>query len=128
MTAPADRSGVRCRCTCPGATVWLTGGPAADRLAAAYALAERLLAEERRVEVLDRFDELGTDARRIGLVAEVLARNGVVAVVPCAPETLAAVRARHSASNTRYVEICVTGRRSPEESVRAAHGRLLGPH
>ncbi|MFE6287215.1 adenylyl-sulfate kinase [Streptomyces sp. NPDC057877] len=128
MTARSDRGGVRCRCTCPGATVWVTGDCAADRLAAAYALAERLHAERRRVEVLDRFDDLGTDARRVGLIAEVLARNGVVAVVPCAPRTMAAVRARHAASDTRYLEVCVDGRRSPQESALAVHGRLAGRH
>ncbi|MFD0318733.1 hypothetical protein [Streptomyces flavalbus] len=119
---------MHCRCSCPGATVWVTGDPAADRLAAAYALAERLHGEGRRVEVLDRFDELCTDARRVGLIAEVLARNGVVAVVPCAPRAMAVVRARHQASDTRYLEVCVNGRMSPEESVLAIHGQLTGGH
>ncbi|MEV0634004.1 hypothetical protein AB0I77_03315 [Streptomyces sp. NPDC050619] len=116
----------RYRCTCPGATVWVTGPPLADRLAAAYALADRLAAERRRVEVLDRFDGPGTNAERAGLLAEVLARNGVVAIVPCAAEAVAAVRARHEASGTRYVEVCVAGRESPQDSVAAVQGLLAG--
>lgn len=98
----------------------------ADRLAAAYALAERLLGEGRRVEVLDRFDALCTDAHRVGIVAEVLARNGVVAVVPCAPRAMAAVRARHRARDTRYLEVRVNGHLGPEESVLAVHRQLTG--
>lgn len=117
----------RCRCSCPGATVWVTGRPLADRLAAAYALAERLLAQARRVTVLDRYDDLRADAARLGLVAEVLARNGLVVIVPCAAEGFAAVRSRHEASGTRYVEVSVTGRKSPEESASAVLGRLV-PH
>jgi adenylylsulfate kinase len=103
----------------------VTGRATADRRAAAYALAERLLAERRRVEVLDRFHGPAVDAERTGLTAEVLARNGVVAIVPCAPEGLAAVRARHEASGTRYVEVCVAGRDSPEDSASAVHSLLV---
>ncbi|MER5882908.1 adenylyl-sulfate kinase, partial [Streptomyces sp. NPDC001941] len=36
-----------------GATVWLTGLPSAGKTTIAYALAERLRGEGRRVEVLD---------------------------------------------------------------------------
>ncbi|MGW0762847.1 hypothetical protein ACWD1Y_41355 [Streptomyces sp. NPDC002814] len=104
----------------------MTGRTTADRRAAAYALAERLLAERRRVEVLDRFHDPAMDAERMGLMAEVLARNGVVAIVPCAPEGLAAVRVRHEASGTRYVEMCVAGRDSPEDSAAAVHSLLVG--
>lgn len=117
---------VKCRCTCPGATVWVTGEPAADRRAAAYALAERLLTEHRRVEVLDRFHGPAMDAEHTGLIAEVLARNGIVAIVPCSPEGIAAVRARHEASGTRYVEVCVAGRDSPQDSAAAVHSLLVG--
>ncbi|CCK25144.1 hypothetical protein BN159_0765 [Streptomyces davaonensis JCM 4913] len=115
----------RCRCTCPGATVWVTGRPLADRLAAAYALAERLLAQGRRVTVLDRYDDLSADAAHLGLAAEVLARNGLVAIVPCATDGVEAVRSRHEASGTRYVELSVTDRTSPEESALAALGRIV---
>ncbi|MFF3502372.1 hypothetical protein [Streptomyces sp. NPDC003247] len=104
----------------------MTGPSTADRLAAAYALAERLTAEWRRVEVLDRYDDLGADTRRTGLLAEVLARNGVVAIVPCAPRSVAAVRDRHAASGTRYVEVRVDERDTPERTAAAMHGLLAG--
>ncbi|MEU9736675.1 hypothetical protein [Streptomyces sp. NPDC048002] len=103
----------------------MTGLPLADRLAAAYALAERLTARDRRVTVLDRYDDLRADVARLGLVAEVLARNGVIVVVPCAEEGSAAVRIRHEASGTRYLEVSVTGRKSPEESASDVIGRLV---
>jgi adenylylsulfate kinase len=108
--------------------VWLTGAPTADRRSAAYALAERLQAEQRRVEVLDRLDGPFADAGRVGLMAEVLARNGVVVIVPCAAESVAAVRERHQASGTRYLEVQVpvAGQRSPEASTAAVHGLLVG--
>ncbi|MDX3044912.1 adenylyl-sulfate kinase, partial [Streptomyces caniscabiei] len=51
-----------------------------------------------------------TNVQRIGLVAEVLARNGVVALVPViAPyaESRDAVRRRHRAGGTPYVEVHV---------------------
>jgi adenylylsulfate kinase len=105
--------------------VWVTGSSTADRLAAAYALADRLRSEQRRVEVLDRPDYLGADAGPMGLVAEVLARNGVVAIVPCAAEGLAAVRARHEKSGTRYVEVCVAGQPGPQDAAVEVHGHLV---
>lgn len=112
-------------CTCrPGATVWLTGLPSAGKTTIAHELAGRLRAEGRRVEVLDG-DEIRTSlsaglgfgradrdahVRRVGLVAEVLARNGVVALVPViAPyeDSRRAVRERHTSSATAYVEVHV---------------------
>jgi adenylylsulfate kinase len=110
------------RCTCPGATVWVTGACTADRLAAAYALAERLTAEGRRVEVLDRYDDLEGDPRRTGLLAEVLARNGIVAIVPCTTRGVTAVRDRHAASGTRYVEIDVDEPAGQEYPVATMYG------
>ncbi|MFE3558759.1 adenylyl-sulfate kinase, partial [Streptomyces sp. NPDC059193] len=79
-----------------GATVWLTGLPSAGKTTIAYALAERLRAEGHRVEVLDgdeirEFLSAGlgfgradrhTNVQRIGFVAELLASNGVKALVP----------------------------------------------
>jgi adenylylsulfate kinase len=107
-----------------GATVWLTGLPSAGKTTIARILGSRLKAEGHRVEVLDgdeirRFLSAGlgfsradrnTNVQRIGLVAEVLARNGVLAVVPViAPyaDSREAVRARHEKSGTPYIEVHV---------------------
>ncbi|HEX2046248.1 MAG TPA: adenylyl-sulfate kinase [Acidimicrobiales bacterium] len=78
-----------------GLTVWLTGLPSAGKTTIAHALEKRLLADGHRVEVLDG-DVLRThltrglgfsredreeNVRRIGFVAHLLSRNGVVVVV-----------------------------------------------
>jgi len=78
-----------------GLTVWLTGLPSAGKTTIAHALEKRLLTGGHRVEVLDG-DVLRThltrglgfsredreeNVRRIGFVAHLLSRNGVVAVV-----------------------------------------------
>ncbi|WP_409468631.1 hypothetical protein [Streptomyces sp. HC307] len=104
----------------------MTGRSLADRRAAAYVLAERLTAEGRRAEVLDGLDAPGSEARRVGMMAEVLARNGIVAIVPHTAESVAAVRIRHEASGTRYIDLSVTERDSPEDSALAGHGLLAG--
>lgn len=107
-----------------GATVWLTGLPSAGKTTIAYELADLLRAEGRQVEVLDgdeirEFISAGlgfsredrhTNVQRIGFVAELLARNGVTALVPViAPyaESRAAVRKRHEENDTPYLEIHV---------------------
>ena len=112
-------------CTCrPAATVWLTGLPSAGKTTIAYDLAERLRDDRYRVEVLDGDEIRATlsaglgfsrsdryaNVQRIGLLAEVLARNGIFALVPViAPyrDSRAAVRERHLASGTPYVEVHV---------------------
>ena len=107
-----------------GATVWLTGLSGAGKTTVAEALAERLRSEGRAVEVLDG-DELRTNlsaglgfsredrsthVRRVGFVAELLARHGVVSLVPViAPyaDARADVRAHHDKQGTPYVEVHV---------------------
>src|SRR6185436_12029244 len=90
----------------------------------AYELAGRLREEGRRVEVLDgdeirEFISAGlgfsredrhTNVQRIGFLAELLARNGVTALVPViAPyaDSREAVRGRHEENGTTYLEVHV---------------------
>lgn len=107
-----------------GATVWLTGLPSAGKSTVARELAGRLRAEGRRVEILDG-DELrahltadlgfsradrDTNVARVGFVARLLARNGVVVLVPViAPYAAArdAVRAAHEADDVAFAEVHV---------------------
>ncbi|MEU8655049.1 adenylyl-sulfate kinase [Streptomyces sp. NPDC048737] len=107
-----------------GATVWLTGLPSAGKTTLARAVAERLAATGRRAEVLDgdeirRFlsQELGftradrhTNVTRIGFLAQTLASHGVLVLAPViAPyaASRAAVRERHAAGGTAYLEVHV---------------------
>ncbi|MGV9944324.1 adenylyl-sulfate kinase [Streptomyces sp. NPDC003401] len=105
-------------------TVWLTGLPSAGKTTIAHELATRLRAQGHRVEVLDG-DEIRealsaglgfsradrhTNVQRIGYVAELLARNGILALVPViAPyaDSREAVRKRHDANRTPYIEVHV---------------------
>jgi adenylylsulfate kinase len=108
----------------PGATVWLTGLPSAGKSTIARALAATLRADGHQVELLDG-DELrthltadlgfsradrDTNVRRVGFVAGLLARNGVIALVPViAPYAAAraAVRADHDVDGTAFIEVHV---------------------
>ncbi|MER7780370.1 adenylyl-sulfate kinase [Streptomyces sp. NPDC096191] len=107
-----------------GATVWLTGLPSSGKSTLARAVAERLRATGRGVEVLDgdeirRFLSAGlgfsradrhTNVTRIGFLAQTLASHGVLVLAPViAPyaASRAAVRARHAAAGTAYVEVHV---------------------
>ncbi|MDT0611595.1 adenylyl-sulfate kinase [Streptomyces lancefieldiae] len=107
-----------------GATVWLTGLPSAGKTTIAHELAGRLREQGHRVELLDgdeirEFLSAGlgfsredrhTNVQRIGFVAELLARNGVTVLVPViAPyaDSRDAVRKRHEAAGTAYVEVHV---------------------
>ncbi|MEU1041201.1 adenylyl-sulfate kinase [Streptomyces sp. NPDC005551] len=107
-----------------GATIWLTGLPSAGKTTIANELAGRLREEGHRVEVLDG-DEIReflssglgfsradrhTNVQRIGFLADLLARNGVKALVPViAPfaDSREAVRERHRASGAAYLEVHV---------------------
>ncbi|WP_188268644.1 MULTISPECIES: adenylyl-sulfate kinase [unclassified Streptomyces] len=107
-----------------GATIWLTGLPSAGKTTIAYELAGRLREEGHRVEVLDgdeirEFLSAGlgfsredrhTNVQRIGFVAELLASQGVQVLVPViAPyaDSREAVRKRHQAEGTAFVEVHV---------------------
>jgi adenylylsulfate kinase len=107
-----------------GATVWLTGLPSAGKSTIATAVAARLRAAGRRVEILDG-DEVrtnlsaglgfsradrDTNVRRIGWVARLLASHGVVVLVPViAPYAQARdeVRAAHVSASVPFVEVYV---------------------
>jgi adenylylsulfate kinase len=89
----------------------------------AAALAERLRAQHRRVEVLDGAVGLGAPGDtaaaavlRTGLVAEILARNGIaVLVTGLAPDerALASVRERHREGGVPFLTLPPGG--SPDE-------------
>lgn len=133
-----------------GATVWLTGLSGAGKTTIAEAVASSLRADGREVEVLDG-DELrrglsaglgfsredrDTHVRRVGFVAELLARHGVITLVPViAPyaATRDEVRSQHDAHGTGYLEVHVAtplaecARRDVKGLyARAASGELTG--
>lgn len=111
-------------CEC-GVTVLLTGLPSAGKTTIAFLLAERLRGAGHRVEVLDGDamrktlsaglgfgrEDRHENLQRIGLMAEVLARNGVIVLVPVvAPyaDSRDAVRRRHTANGTTFLEVHVS--------------------
>lgn len=107
-----------------GVTAWLTGLPSAGKSSIAEATATLAASRGLAVQVLDG-DELRrtlcaglgfsredriTNVRRIGYVAELLARNGIIALVAViAPHRVArdAVRAHHERAGTRFLEVHV---------------------
>ena len=106
-----------------GVTVWLTGLPSAGKSTIARALEKKLLDHGERVEVLDgdvvrthltrdlgfTREDRDENVRRIGFVASLLARNGVVVLCPViAPYRQARdeVRAMHDAG--KFVEVYVS--------------------
>jgi adenylylsulfate kinase len=104
--------------------VWLTGLPSAGKTTVAHAAAARLREKGLRVEVLDgdavrehlsaglgftRSDR-EINIARIGFVAELLARNGVLvlaAVISPYATSRAEVRNRHEVSGVPYLEVHV---------------------
>lgn len=126
--APADRHRPHPphehRCA-GGATVWLTGLPSAGKSTIAGGVARRLRRERCGVEVLDgdiirthlsrglgySREDRAVNIRRIGFVAEMLARNGVIVLVAAiAPhaDVREDVRAGHARSGTPFVEVYVS--------------------
>jgi adenylylsulfate kinase len=108
----------------PGMTVWMTGLPSAGKSTLANALADRLRAEGRRVEVLDG-DEVrlhlsqglgygradrAVNIGRIGWVARLLASHGVVAIsAAIAPyaDVRESVRASHAEAGVPFTEVYI---------------------
>jgi len=107
--------------TAQGTTVWLTGLPSAGKTTIAHALAERLRAAGARVEVLDGdavrehlTADLGysradrdTNVRRIGFVAHLLSRNGVLAICSLISPYRAAREEIRALHDGRYFEVFV---------------------
>lgn len=108
-----------------GVTVWFTGLPSSGKSTIAAGLAAQLRDEGFRVEVLDGDEirrnltpDLGfsradreENVRRIGHIAMLLARNGVIVLVPViAPyaEARDKVRAAHAESGVEFFEVYVT--------------------
>ena len=123
-------------------TLWLTGLPSAGKSTVARAAAAALAQAGYRVEVLDGDElrrglcaDLGfsradreTNVRRIGIAAELLARNGIIVLVPViAPyaDGRAAVRAHHEGRGTRFREAFVDTPQSvcAERDVKGLYAR-----
>ncbi|MEL6438217.1 MAG: adenylyl-sulfate kinase [Cyanobacteria bacterium J06621_8] len=103
-----------------GAAVWFTGFSGAGKSTIAGALTDKLKSEGVRLEVLDG-DEIrenltkglgfskedrDTNIRRIGFVAKLLARNGVIVLVPVI-SPYRAIREEMRASIENFVEVFV---------------------
>src|SRR5918995_5741815 len=134
-----------------GATLWFTGLPSAGKSTIAQALADRLVAAGHRVQVLDgdevrphlsaglgySREDRDRNVQRIGWVARLLARHGVVVLVPViAPYAAAreAVRADHHAAGVPFAEVYVSTSLEVAESrdvkglyAKARRGGLNGP-
>jgi adenylylsulfate kinase len=107
-----------------GATVWFTGLPSAGKTTLAHAVAGLLRPDGNRVEVLDGdvvreslsaglgFSRADREANidRIGFVADLLARNGVLVLAAVISPYVTArdrVRDRHAGSGTAFLEVHV---------------------
>lgn len=108
-------------CRGDGVTVWLTGLSGAGKSTIAATLAQRLRERGRPVEVLDgdivrenlskglgfSKEDRDTNIRRIGFVAQLLTRNGVIVLV-AAISPYRAVRDEVRAMIGKFVEVHVT--------------------
>ncbi|WP_132121609.1 adenylyl-sulfate kinase [Actinocrispum wychmicini] len=107
-----------------GVTVWLTGLPSSGKTTIAHEVAARLAERGTRSQILDGDElreqlcaDLGfsrvdreTNVRRVGFVAELLARNGITALVPVIAPYAGSreeVRAHHLRAGTSYLEAFV---------------------
>jgi adenylylsulfate kinase len=133
-----------------GATLWFTGLPSSGKSTIAHALADRLIADGVRVQVLDGdavrphlsaglgFSRADRDINvtRIGWVARLLAGHGVVVLVPViAPyaSARAQVRDDHAAAGVPFAEVFVATALEVAESrdvkglyARARAGEISG--
>lgn len=105
-----------------GLTVWLTGLPSSGKTTLATGLGERLRAAGRRVEVLDGdivrthlSHDLGfsphdraENIRRVGYVANLLSRNGVIAVCALISPYRAERNAVRRLHGDRFLEVWVS--------------------
>jgi adenylylsulfate kinase len=136
--------------SCAGATVWLTGLSGAGKSTLANAVREHLTSNGLETEMLDGDElrrslsaDLGfsrqdreTHVRRVGFVAQLLAKHGVITLVPViAPYACARndVREHHDSNGTTYLEVHVAtplaecARRDPKGLyARATSGELSG--
>ncbi len=110
------------RPTTPGVTLWLTGLPSAGKTTLALALADVLQQRGLDTEILDgdqvrthlsaglgfSREDRETQVTRIGFVAELLARHGVIVLVPViAPyfDAREKVRAHHDAHGSALLQV-----------------------
>ena len=105
-----------------GRTVWLTGLPSAGKTTIARALEKRLLDEGRKVEVLDgdvvrthltkglgfSREDRDENVRRIGFVADLLSRNGVVVLASVISPYRAIRDELRELHDGRFVEVHVS--------------------
>ena len=105
-----------------GVTVWLTGLPSAGKSTIARALEKRLLDEGVPVEVLDgdvvrthltkdlgfSREDRDENVRRVGFVADLLSRNGVVVLCPVIAPYRAARDEVRSWHGDRFLEVYVS--------------------
>ena len=133
-----------------GATLWFTGLPSAGKSTISHALADRLVLDGHRVQVLDgdavrpylsaglgysRADR-DINVKRIGWVARLLASHGVIVLVPViAPyiDARTAVRDDHASHDVPFAEVFVSTSLELAESrdvkglyAKARRGELTG--